>query len=399
MSKQTKKIAKPHILILILLSGLSPIALNIFLPSMPSLTENLNTNYTISQLTLTLYLAALAFGQLVLGPLSDKYGRRPVLLMGVALFAVASFGCAFAFTIEQLIFGRILQAIGGCAGVVITRAIVRDLYDRDRAASLLGYMTMFMAILPLLAPIIGGYIDQYASWRESFYLISLIGIFAYFISHRKLHETNHNPIIDIDINNIFSKYAALLREKQYMAYVLGMAFCSAVFYAFIAGAPFFINKILDLSPSTYGFYFVLVSTGYMSGNFLSGKFSVKLGNRTMLMISTIILAIGIVLLIFFYHIGFDQAAYLFVPMMFVACSNGIAIPNAMAGALSIRPDIAGTASGFAGFLQVALGAITTAIVGFLHDGSVWPMIICMVITAIIGMLCFQFLDKKQTVSA
>ena len=168
MNLPTQAVLKPHLAILICLSAIGPVALNIFLPSMPNLAVSLDTSHDIAQLTLTLYLVAMAFCQLVLGPLSDKYGRRPIILIGVAVFTLSSVGCAFAFNIEQLIFGRILQAAGACAGIVITRAIVRDLYDQQKTTSILGYMTMIMAIAPMLSPIIGGYLDQWYSWRASF---------------------------------------------------------------------------------------------------------------------------------------------------------------------------------------------------------------------------------------
>ncbi len=394
MSETPKINAKPHIALLIILSGLNPVALNIFLPSMPNLTENLNTTYAISQLTLTLYLAALAITQLILGPLSDKYGRRPILLVGVAIYAISSLACGFALSIEQLIIGRILQAAGSCAGVVVTRAIVRDLYDRDKAASLIGYMTMVMALMPLVAPVIGGYIDQWASWRTSFYLISFIGLLAFIASYKSLHETNKAPVTDIDFKNIFGKYGALMGEKQYLGYVFGMAFGAGVFYCFIAGAPFLTTKMLGLSPSEYGFYFMIVSCGYIFGSFLSGRLSVKLGNYKLINLSSIILTIGIILLLTAYSNGISHPVYIFIPMMVVACSNGLAIPSAIAGALSIRPDIAGTAAGLAGFMQVFVGAIATFMVGYFHDGTAAPMVFGMSISAILSVLFFKFWVNK-----
>lgn len=396
MDTQAPAAPKPHIAILIVMSAIGPVALNIFLPSMPSLTESLNTTHDLSQLTLTLYLLATAFAQLVLGPLSDKYGRRPVLLIGTLIYAVSSLACAFAFSIEQLIIGRILQAAGGCAGIVITRAIVRDLYDTRKATSILGYMTMMMAVAPMLSPIIGGFLDQWYSWRASFYLVSLIGVVLLVLSIFKLHETNHQLVDDMNFRNIFSKYAVLIVERQYLGYVLGTSFGSSVFFAFIAGAPFFATKVLGLLPSEYGFYFILVSTGYMSGNFISGRFATRLSGPFMLKLSSLVLMCGIGLLIYFSFVGFDHASYLFVPMSLIACSNGIAIPNGMSGALSVKPELAGTASGLAGFLQIALGALATFIVGFFHDGSAMPMVATMVICAVLSVFAFLLMVKRES---
>lgn len=391
------QIKRPHIAILIFLSALSPVAMNIFIPSMPNLTESLNTQHSTAQLTLTFYLVAFAIAQLIHGPLSDRYGRRPILITGVVIFIIASFACAFAYNVEQLIIGRIFQATGGCAGVVITRAIVRDLYERDKAASLLGYMTMIMALAPLMSPTIGGFIDQYSGWRTSFYVVAIMGIIAYILAFKFLHETNHQLIDSINIAEISSKYLTLLKEKQYIGFVCGMAFSSSVFFSFIAGAPFLVTKILNLEPSVYGFYFVMVSLGYMVGNFMSGKLTTRLGSYKMFMLSNIVLTIGMTILLIASYIGISQPLYIFVPMAFVACANGLAIPSAMASALSIRPEIAGTASGLAGFTQIALGAFATFIVGYFHDGTTTPMIASMVIGGVLSILCFVILVKKDSV--
>lgn len=388
--------AKPHIVLLIFLSAISPVALNIFIPSMPNLTASLGTTHTVAQLTLTLYLVAFALSQLVHGPLSDKYGRRPVLLIGIALYIISSLACSFAVNIEQLIIGRIFQAIGGCTGVVITRAIVRDLYQRDKAASILGYMTMVMALAPLTSPTIGGFIDQYSSWRGTFYFVSVIGIILFIFSFKGLHETNHNRIQSINVVEIASKYLILLKERQYLGFVTGMAFSSSVFFSFIAGAPFLVTKILKLEPSVYGFYFVMVSIGYMVGNFLSGKLTTQLGSFKMFMLSNIILFIAMIVLLYFSYIGISKPLYLFLPMSFVACANGLAIPSAMASALSIRPEIAGTASGLAGFTQIAMGALATFVVGYFHNGTTTPMITSMVVGGVLSILCFLTLVKKDS---
>ncbi|MGB1237577.1 MAG: multidrug effflux MFS transporter [Pseudomonadales bacterium] len=395
MDATAHKVAKPHIAILIFLSALGPVALNIFLPSMPNLAHSLGTTHDIAQLTLTLYLAATAIAQLVLGPLSDKYGRRPVILLGVFIYVVASLVCAMAFSIEQLIIGRIFQAAGSCAGIVVTRAIVRDLYDRRKATSLLGYMTMVMAVAPMLSPIVGGYLDQWSSWRASFYLVSVLGALVLIGCLSKLHETNHSPVTDINFGNIFAKYWLLLRERDYQGYVLGTAFGTAVFFSFVAGAPFYATKVLGLAPSEYGFYFVMVSLGYMTGNFLSGRFATVLSSRVMISMANAALMLGIAVLIYFNTVGFDHAANLFIPMALVACSNGLAIPNGMAGALSVKPELAGTASGLAGFVQIATGAVATFVVGFFHDGSAAPMVYSMVSVALLSVLCFQLMIKYK----
>lgn len=386
---------KPHLVLLILLSAIGPVALNIFLPSMPNLAVSLNTSHDVAQLTLTLYLVAIAFSQLVLGPLSDKYGRRPVILVGIAVYVVASIACALAFTIEQLIIGRILQAAGGCAGIVITRAIVRDLYDQQKATSILGYLTMVMAIAPMLSPIIGGYLDQLYSWRAGFYLVGGLGVILLAFSFTKLHETNLELVDDMRLFNVFSKYKVLIIRRQYLGYVLGTSFGSAVFFAFIAGAPFYATKVLGLLPSEYGIYFIMVSCGYMLGNFISGRFATRISGQVMLMCGCAILMLGASVLLYFYFVGFSHPLFLFLPMSVIACSNGIAIPNGMSGALSVEPKLAGTASGLAGFIQILLGAFATFLVGFFHDQSAQPMVFVMLFCAICSVLFFLCMVKHN----
>ena len=176
-----------------------------------------------------------------------------------------------------------------------------------------------------------------------------------------------------------------------------MAFSSSVFFSFIAGAPFLVTKILNLEPSVYGFYFVMVSLGYMVGNFLSGKLTTRLGSYKMFMLSNFVLIIGMIILLFASYIGISQPVYIFVPMAFVACANGLAIPSAMASALSIRPEIAGTASGLAGFTQIAMGAFATFVVGYFHNGTTTPMITSMVVGGVLSIFCFVILVKKDSV--
>ena len=192
------------------------------------------------------------------------------------------------------------------------------------------------------------------------------------------------------LNNIFGKYRLLLKKRQYVGYVLGVSFGSAVFFSFIAGAPFYATKVLGLLPSEYGFYFVMVSIGYMIGNFISGRFAIHLSATKMLNIACILLTIGIGFLLYFNFTGFTHPSSLFIPMTLVACSNGIAIPNGMSGALSVDPKLAGTASGLAGFIQISMGAAATFSVGYFHDGTSYPMVVSMVVCAFLSVLCIKF---------
>jgi len=375
---------RPGLFILIAMSAIGPIALNIFIPSMPGLQAAFNTDYATVQLTLTCYLAALAVAQLVLGPISDRFGRRPVFLAGMVIYIAASIACVFANTIEQLIIGRILQAFGGCAGIVLARAIIRDLYERDRAASLIGYVTMAMVVAPMLAPAIGGVLDAWGGWRSGFYLVTVLGALLLMLAWNQLHETNHTRTVSARFMRLARNCGALLRAPAFMGYALNSAFGSCIFFAFLAAAPFLMTDVMGRTPAEYGVYFIIVSIGYMFGNFLSGRFAQRAGVIRMIATGSIVALAGLGLLVAFTYLDLQEPYAIFGPMAVIATSNGLTIPSATAGAISVRPDIAGASAGLSGFFQIGLGALATLVVGAFHDGTRFPMVTVMVASGLIS---------------
>jgi DHA1 family bicyclomycin/chloramphenicol resistance-like MFS transporter len=360
---------RPPYGILVAVSAVGPLALNIFVPSMPGLQSEFGVSYGIVQLTLTLYLIGMALCQLAYGPLSDRFGRRPVLLAGMTLFVAASVMAALATSIGMLIAARLLQAVGGASGLVLSRAIVRDLYDRDRSASVLGYITMAFVIAPMLAPTIGGLLDQLAGWRASFALLALLGIAALAATWRKLPETNRNRAASIGLHSLFAGYARLVRMPSYLAYAFTLGFASAVFFAFIAGAPYVMVVVLGQTPLDYGLWFMIVSLGYMTGNFLSGRYSQRVGTDRMVTIGNLVtMAAGLACLAAAVA-GIMSPVTLFVPMLFAALGNGLTIPNGTAGAISVDTSMVGAAAGLAGFLQMGIGAGSAQLVGVLQDAE------------------------------
>ncbi len=374
LSESARPGLRPSLFVLICMAALGPIALNIYVPSMPGLQKALHTDFATVQLTLTLFLAAMAGMQLVVGPLSDRFGRRPVFLAGTVVFVAASFLAAFAGSVEELIAARILQAAGGCAGVVLARAIVGDIYGRDEAASAIGYVTMAMVVAPMIAPAIGGYLDNLAGWRSGFLVVAGLGAFVLLISLRGLHETHFNVTERFGMGGVFRDGARLVRDVRFVGYALNSAFGSGLYFAFLAGAPFIVTSIMELTPADYGLYFILVTAGYMLGNYMSGRWSTRIGINRMLVGGTLVQMAGVALLLVMGFSGSLHPASIFFPMAVVAISNGITIPNATAAAISVRPDIAGSGSGLLGFAQIGIGALTTIVVGVLHDGTRGPMI-------------------------
>jgi DHA1 family bicyclomycin/chloramphenicol resistance-like MFS transporter len=358
---------RPPYVILVAISAVGPLALNIFVPSMPGLQSEFGVSYGAVQLTLTLYIIGMALCQLVYGPLSDRFGRRPVLLGGMALFVVASIVATFATSIGMLIAARLLQAIGGASGLVLSRAIVRDLYDRDRSASVLGYITMAFVVAPMLAPTVGGLLDEVAGWRAIFVLLALLGAAALAVTWRNLPETNRNFSPSIRVGGLVSGYMALLRMPGYLAYAFTLGFSSGVFFAFVAGAPYVMVVMLGQQPLDYGLWFMIVSIGYMLGNFLSGRYSQRVGTDRMVTIGNLVSLAAALTGLAAALSGVIMPVTLFVPMLFAALGNGLTIPNATAGAISVHASMVGTAAGLAGFLQMGIGAGSAQLVGVLQD--------------------------------
>lgn len=364
---------RPPILLLALATALSGVAMNIFIPSMPGMVRAFDTDVATVQLTLTLYLVGVAFGQLVYGPLSDYYGRRPLLLAGVALYTVSALVASLAQSIEVLIVARIAQSLGGCSGMVISRAIVRDVYSRDKSASVMGYITMAMTIAPAMAPVIGGFLDIWFGWRSTFWALTLYGSVLLTGIVFFLKETLHEPQPTIGIMPILRSYRVLIRYPVFLGHALGTGLATTCFFVFLAGAPHLMIEVLHRPPTDYGFWFVLVSFGYFCGNFVAGQLSARLGIERMVAFGAAFLLIGAAMMILDALFLPLTPAGIFVPATFIAIGNGISQPNGIAGAISVDPSRAGAASGIVGFLQMALGAVGTVIVGHALADALLPV--------------------------
>jgi DHA1 family bicyclomycin/chloramphenicol resistance-like MFS transporter len=344
------------------ISAIGPLALNMFMPSIPGLQATFGASTGMVQLTLTVYLAAMAFCQLFYGPLSDRYGRRPMLLAGLTLFVFASIACALAASIEMLIAARVSQALGGGAGIVLARAMVRDVYERERAASVLGYITMAWVLAPMVAPTFGGLLDQAYSFRATFWVLVASGTAVVLAAWRFLPETNPNrsragPLVRLDV------FAALLRVPAYRGYVATVTFASTVFFSYLALAPYIIVTVRGHPPVVYGMWVACSAIGYMAGNFLSGRFSERFGNDPMIRAGNFITLFGAFLMLALAEAGFTHPASLFLPMILCTMGNGLVIPNAVTAAISVDPRNVGAAAGLSGFLQMAVAATISQTVG------------------------------------
>ena len=365
-------------MILVAVSTLGPLAMNIFVPSIPGLMREFSVSSGTVQLTLTVYLVGIAVSQLIYGPVSDRIGRRPAMLAGLALYVLASLLCALANGIYTLMAARFFQAIGGAAGMVLARAVVRDLHGREASASVLGYITMTWVLVPMFAPALGGLLDEIATWRTSFYVLSALGSLVLVLTVWGLPESNlstgsENP------PNFWRNAAILLRQPSFIAYTLTLGFCSGVFFSFIAGAPFIMVEVLKYSPLDYGLWFMLISVGYMTGNFLSGRFAETVGIDRMITIGNTLAIIGTVTILTFALSGNLSPATLFGPMLLVTLGNGLTIPSGTAAAISVLPGTIGVAAGVSGFAQMAVGASASQLTG--HLQGTWPLVAAIIMAA------------------
>ncbi len=391
MSGAERIARRPSVYLLVALSAVNPLAINIAMPSMPHMTEAFGTTYAMIQLMLSLYLATMALAQTVIGPLSDRFGRRPVLLGGMVVFVAGSVIALFAPTIEVLLAGRVLQGAGGCAGIVLARAIVRDLYDRDRAASMIGYVTMGMAVAPMIAPTIGGVLEETVGWRGSFVVMLATGAGALLWALAALYETNPNLGRAVSFRETVRQWGELLSVPIFWAYSGAAAFASAVFFAFLGGAPYVSSEIMQVGPVAYGLYFILVSLGYMMGNFLTGRFAARIGVPAMITAGNAVQMVAVGTMAALFAAGIVHPLALFGPMLLVGVANGVALPSAIAGSVSIRPDLAGAASGLGGSMQVGVGALASTLAGALlvtvWQGTVWGLLAVMIVAAVAGVAC------------
>jgi DHA1 family bicyclomycin/chloramphenicol resistance-like MFS transporter len=358
---------RPSFAILVAISAVGPLALNIFMPSMPGLQREFGVTYGTVQLTLTLYLIGMAACQLVYGPMSDRYGRRPLLLAGLSAFVIASLLAAIAPSIHLLIAARLFQAVGGAAGIVLARAMVRDVYDRDKSASVISYITMAFVLAPMVAPVLGGFIDRYAGWRTDFWLLAAIGAIVLAAAWRTLPETHVSRTGGPGSTTLLEAAARLFALPRFRNYALTLALGSSVFFAFLGGAPHIMMDVLMRTPMEYGLWFLGVSSGYMFGNFISGRYTQQIGIDRMMLYGGILTLLGGILCLGSAMSGYLTPATLFIPMAFAALGNGLTIPNGTAGAISVDPRMTGSAAGWSGFTQMACGAAASQLVGSLQN--------------------------------
>ena len=363
--------------------------MQILLPALPVIKETFKVSTEVAQLTLSFSMLAIALGTLFYGPLSDKYGRKPVMLLGLSIALVGSVFCFLANTIELLILGRFIQAFGAAVGLVLARAIVRDVYGAQEAARVIATLVMVMVVAPMLSPALGGELMLRLGWEYVFIVIAIACILISLLLFRNLPETLKEPVPFTGVAAMKGNYALLFRSRAFCGYAFCVTFVSVIFFSFISAAPEIMVAVLKRPPNEYGYYFVMLPIGFMAGNYFARHFGRSMELNRMIGIGASIGFIGVSLAIALQLVGFHQPIALFAPIALAVLGNGIALPNAQAAAINEFPKFAGSASGLTGFLQMFFSAISAQLVAVIFNGTVYPLLILMLIASILSLVCFN----------
>ena len=383
----------PHIVTLILISSVAALSMNIFLPSLPNMAAYFDAEYALMQLSVSLYLGFSAVLQLVIGPVSDRFGRRRILLFALLVFTLASAGTLLATDAMVFLTFRMLQASIATV-MALSRAVVRDMVDDAKAASMIAYVTLGMSIVPMLGPILGGTLDELFGWQASFIVLTVIGALVLALTWADLGETTVNR--PTSFRQQVRDYPELLTSPRFWGYVLTTAFSSGVFFAYLGGAPYVGSEIYGLSPSTLGIYFGVTGVGYGFGNFLSGRYSARFGIVRMIVAGNAVMVAGLMIQTVTMYIGAGPLGF-FGPFVCVGIGNGLVLPNSNAGMVSVRPQLAGTASGLGGSIMIGGGAALSALAGALltPETGAWPLLAIMGLSAIGSILAITLVIKRN----
>jgi DHA1 family bicyclomycin/chloramphenicol resistance-like MFS transporter len=384
--------------ILSALMGFASISTDLYLPAMPAMGTSLGASHGLIELTVSGYLIGFSLGQLLWGPIGDRYGRRLPVAVGLVLFVIGSAGCALAGSAWTMIGWRIVQAVGACAGVVLARAMVRDLYAGERAAQMLSTLMTVMAIAPLLGPIIGGQILNLASWRAIFWAMAGFGA-VIFLALLTLPETlarerrNHEPLV-----RAMTNYLLLMRHGGLMGYAGAGGFFYAGMFAYIAGTPFAYISYYHVSPQFYGILFGAGIVGIMAANIVNAWLVIRLGSARLLQIGTTAAALAALLLAVNARSGWGGLVGLVVPLFLFVGMAGFIIANSISGALESFPGRAGAASALVGAIHYGSGILGSALVGAFADGTPWPLGWVIALAGIGGAACAWFLVPARASS-
>ncbi len=382
------------------LVALGPLSTDMYLPTLPGLAGELETTPANVQLTLSLFLAGFAIAQIIYGPLSDRFGRKPVLLSGLLLFVLASIGCALSSDIYTLIGFRFLQALGGSAGPVLGRAIVRDIHGPRNAARVLSHIASAMALAPAVAPIAGGFMALYWGWTSIFWFLALFGIAGAALLQLKIAESapdeHRHPKT---LRTIGKDYVSLLRDRHYLGYLLTCSLSYSGLFCFLSGSSFVIIEFFGIAPQWFGALFTLVVLGYISGSLLGGRLSHSHGYRELVRLGSLVCMVAGLLMLGFTLAGAGHVSLIIAPMMLFMLGTGLVMPQSMAGALANYPHMAGSASGLLGFIQMSSAGAAGIVVGHGYDGTPLMMSASIALMGVLTSAAYWLLIRRTPESA
>lgn len=384
----------PHIFTLIFMAGMSAMVMNMFLPSLPQMSTFFGVDDGVMALSVPLFLFVSAILQIFIGPVSDRMGRRPVLLVGIAIFMLATIGCILATNITVFLIFRMIQAaIAVC--MVLSRAVIRDSFDQEQSASMIAYVTMGMAVVPMISPAIGGFLDELFGWKANFWAFFFVGGALFALVWRDLGETVKPS--GLTLTQQFKEYPELLRSPRFWGYCMASALSSGAFFAYLGGGPFVGSVVFGMSPKWVGIFFGAPAVGYFAGNWITGRNAKRLGVNKLILWGAIAVSCGTALMLGLFLIGFGSPLTFFGLMTCVGLGNGMVIPNATAGMLSVRPHLAGTASGLGGAIMIGGGAGLASLAVFLlkPETGAYPLILIMMFTSMAAVVAILGVYRRE----
>lgn len=382
--------------VLAALMGFGSISTDLYLPAMPTMAQDLGASTGTLEFTISGYLIGFSLGQLLWGAVSDRIGRRLPVAVGIVLFTIGSAGCALSSDATQIISWRVVQAVGACAGVVLSRAMVRDMFERERAAQMLSTLIVVMAVAPLIGPLVGGQVLTLASWRWIFWLLVIFGIVS-LIALFTVPETLPPARRDGDaVRHAFARYMALLRDRHILASSGIGGFFYAGAYAYIAGTPFAYIEYYHVPASLYGLLFGAAILGIMAVNIVNARLVERIGGNRLLRFGAGFVALAGIASGVAGYTGWGGLWGLAVPLFLFSAMNGLIVANSLAGALAAWPDRAGAASALVGAIQYGSGIVGSALVGLLADGTPGPLGLVMALAGLGSFACTWLLPRQPS---
>jgi DHA1 family bicyclomycin/chloramphenicol resistance-like MFS transporter len=377
------------------LSAFGPLSIDMYLPGLPGIGREFGVETAAAQQSLSAFFIGLALGQAFYGPIADRVGRRLPLLFGCILYTIASLGCVFAPTIGSLIGLRFAQALGGCAGMVIARSVVRDLFDARESARIYSFLMLVMGLAPITAPLIGGQLLLFFGWRAIFVVLAAFGLLCAALVLFGLPETlPPERRSTAGLGQALAAYGSLIRDRQFMGFALAGGFISAGMFVYIAGSPFVLIELYGVAPEHYGWIFGANALGLIAASQLNRRLLQRYNGETIMRVAIGTIVISGLVLVAVAATGLGGLAGLLPPLFVCIAGYGLVVPNATAAAMALYGAMAGSASALLGTLQFSVGAMAGILVGVLHNGTALPMAGMIAACAIAALLAFQTMAMR-----